>query len=339
MYCSFFGFREKPFEVTPDPKFLFITPVYQEILSALMYGIRERRGIIAIVGDVGTGKTLMLKTALERMELKTKAVMLCNSDLTFKQLLFMALCDLGLAKPNRDMGKGEAIQRLRDFAIQQSEIGGNVVLIIDEAQNLSRKVIENLRMLSNFEAQNHNLIQIVLSGQNELDDILGAPKMRQMVQRISLKRYSRPLSNEETLNYIYHRLQVAGYEGTTLFTKASLKMICKYSEGLPRKINIICDNALLIGYGIAEQTIDAPVIEEVINDLGYRQVSNLLRNDEKTSRRFSGRAAITPSRVLVAAGIVGLVILLSALVFQSGFSTPGDSSSRVSQSSVEAGRK
>ena len=174
MYLNYYGFTDKPFEVTPDPKFLFMTPVYQEILSALIYGIHERRGFIAVVGEVGTGKTLMLNALLDRLDRKQKAAFIFNSDLTFKQILMMVLCDLGQAKPEARISKVDAIQRLNSFAIKQLERDGNVVIIIDEAQNISDKTMENIRMLSNLETRKHKLVQIVLCGQPELDEKLKA---------------------------------------------------------------------------------------------------------------------------------------------------------------------
>lgn len=267
MYNKFFGFSEKPFEVTPDPKFLFLTKVYKEILSALIYGIRERRGFIALVGEVGTGKTMMLNALLDRLDHRTKAAFIFNSDLTFRQMLIMAICDLGLAVPEENLSKVEAIQRLNNFAITEIEKDGYVVIIVDEAQSLSHKTMENLRMLSNLETRKHKLVQIILSGQPELDTKLSKPEWRQLVQRISLKRYSTSLDEEDTYRYIQHRLDIAGFKGPFLFNDEALNLIWKNSEGIPRKINILCDNALLIGYGIDKRIINREIIQEAINDL------------------------------------------------------------------------
>lgn len=267
MYCEFFGFNEKPFEVTPDPKFLYLTKVYQEILSALIYGIHERRGFIALVGEVGTGKTMMINALLDRLDRRTKVAFIFNSDLTFRQMLIMALCDLGLALPEENLSKVTAIQRLNDFAIAEYERDGYVVIVVDEAQSLSHKTMENLRMLSNLETRKHKLVQIILSGQPELDMKLSKPEWRQLVQRISLKRYSTKLSEEDTFRYIQHRLDIAGFKGPFLFNDEALNLIWEYSAGIPRKINIICDNALLIGYGIEKRIINKEIIQEAIDDL------------------------------------------------------------------------
>jgi type II secretory pathway predicted ATPase ExeA len=283
MYLNFYGFIDKPFEVTPDPKFLFITPGYQEILSALIYGIHERRGFIAVVGEVGTGKTLMLNALLDRLDRKHKVAFIFNSDLTFKQILMMVLCDIGQAEPEERISKVDAIQRLNSFAIKQLERDGNVVIIIDEAQNISDKTMENIRMLSNLETRKHKLVQIVLCGQPELDEKLSRYEWRQLVQRISLKRYAMTLHEEETYRYIQHRLDIAGYKGSSLFSQGSQKLIWEFSGGIPRKINILCDNALLIGYGLAKENIDEDIVNEAIHDLSWSPYLSHLESRESLS--------------------------------------------------------
>jgi type II secretory pathway predicted ATPase ExeA len=269
MYNKFFGFKDKPFEVTPDPKFLYLNQVYREILSALIYGIQERRGFITIVGEVGTGKTMIINALLDRLDNDTKVAFIFNSDLTFRQMLIMALYDLRLAKLEENLSKVKAIQRLNEFAIKQLERGGNVVIIIDEAQGLSYKTMENIRMLSNLETRKHKLVQIILSGQPELDDKLKKPEWRQLVQRISLKRYSTSLSEEDTYRYIKHRLKVAEYHGPSLFSEKALELIWLHSSGIPRKINILCDNMLLIGYGLNKKSLDEEIAIEAIEDLRW----------------------------------------------------------------------
>ena len=291
MYLNFYGFVDKPFEVTPDPKFLFMTPVYQEILSALIYGIHERRGFIAVVGEVGTGKTLMLNALLDRLDRKQKAAFIFNSDLTFKQILMMVLCDLGQAKPEERISKVDAIQRLNSFAIKQLERDGNVVIIIDEAQNISDKTMENIRMLSNLETRKHKLVQIVLCGQTELDEKLNRHGWRQLVQRISLKRYATKLNEEDTRRYLRHRLEVAGFKGSSLFSEGAQKRIWEFSGGIPRKINILCDNALLIGYGLAREIVDEDIIKEAIHDLSWSPYQDELAVQGKTAVETSGLIA------------------------------------------------
>ena len=267
MYCNFYEFSEKPFNVTPDPKFLFLSPSHGESLASLIYGIRERRGFIAIMGEVGTGKTTLINTAIERLDTDTKIACINNTSMTFLQILKMALFDFGVAKPDENLSKELAIQRMNDFVIRQLASGGNVVLIVDEGQNLDRQSLENLRLLSNLETAKQKLLQIIISGQPELDATLRTPELRQLAQRISLKRYLMPLDEKETYAYLKHRLTVANYKGSHLFERRAMQLIWEHSEGIPRKINVLCDNALLIGYGTGLKKITFNIIEEAIKDL------------------------------------------------------------------------
>ena len=248
MYCNHYGFSEEPFEITPDPNFLYMSPGHEEVLTSIIYGIQSRRGIMAIVGEVGTGKTTLLNTALEWLSEKTKVAYVINFDVDFDDLLNMALVNLGLMRADQTLTKIEALQRLKDFALKQLSDSGNVALIVDEAQNLNQKAMENLRLLSNLETPKHKLVQIVLSGQPELEIKLARPELRQLTERISIRRHIDPLKEKETYAYIKHRLEVAGYKGPMLFSPEAQHLIWKISQGVPRKINILCDNALLIGY-------------------------------------------------------------------------------------------
>jgi general secretion pathway protein A len=278
MYRKFYGFSEKPFEVTPDPRFLYLSPAHQEMLASLIYGIRERRGFITIVGEVGTGKTTLLNTVLDRLDENTKVAFIFNTDVTFMQMLLMALVDLGAARSTEKLSKVEALTRLNNFTIQQLAKGINVVLIVDEAQNLDLRTMESMRLLSNLETRKHKLVQIILSGQPELDIKLSQPELRQLAQRISLKRYITPLTEKETYDYIQHRLAIGGYKGPSLFSRKAKQLIWEYSEGVPRKINILCDNALLIGYGLRNRKINEPVMKEAINDLSWSPFSGTIES-------------------------------------------------------------
>ena len=319
MYCNFFGFSETPFDVTPDPKFLYLSPGPREMLAALVYGIRYRRGFITIVGEVGTGKTTLLNTILGQLDEKTKVAYIFNTAVTFEQMLTMALLDLGLARSDETVSKVEAIQRLNDFAIRQLASGGNVVLIVDEAQNLDGDSMENLRLLSNLETPKHKLIQIILSGQPELDVKLSRPELRQLAQRISLRRYINPLSEKETYEYIQHRLSVADYSGPSLFSRRARQMIWEYSEGVPRKINILCDNALLVGYAMGGKTIEASIVEEAIRDLSWSPFSEAVERQAKTpteERLPQSKGRTYRPRLVLAASLVFLacVILVTWLL-------------------------
>jgi type II secretory pathway predicted ATPase ExeA len=273
MYIKHFGLKEKPFDVTPDPKFLYLSPAHREALAALVYGIQERRGFITIVGEVGTGKTTLLNALLARLDEQTKVAYIFNTDLTFEQLLRVTLVELELADPSEKLYKIEALHRLNQFAIKQLASGGNVVLIVDEAQNLDDRSMENFRLLSNLETPKHKLVQIVLCGQPELDKKLNRPELRQLAQRISLKRYITPLNEKETYEYIKHRLAIVNGKSPTLFGRKAQQLIWEYSGGIPRKINILCDNALLIGYGLKNKKIKAAIVEEAIRDMSWSPFS------------------------------------------------------------------
>jgi general secretion pathway protein A len=269
MYCEFFGFSERPFSITPDPKYLYLSPIHEELLSSLVYGIQEGLGLISIVGEVGTGKTTILNTAFDWLSSKTKLVYIFNFDLNFEDLIVMILVELGLAKTSDTLPKIEAIKRLKAFALEQLLAGGTVALIVDEAQNLNRQDMENLRLLSNLETRTHKLIQIVMSGQPELDHKLDSSELRQLKQRISLRRCIHPLSEKETFAYIQHRLSVADYNGHELFAGDARDMIWTFTGGVPRKINILCDNALRICSSRMRNKITAALVEDAARELRW----------------------------------------------------------------------
>jgi general secretion pathway protein A len=274
MYCKFFGFSEKPFDPTPQPRFLYLSSAHREALASLLYGIRERRGFITLVGDVGTGKTIVLRATLDQLDEKTRVALIINPELRFIDLLALVLNELGLRRPKEKILKVQALHRLNQFAIRQLAQNSNVVLMVDEAQHLSSNALENLRLLSNLESRERKLIQIVLAGQPELDVKLSRHDMRQFVQRISLRRYIMPLSRKETYEYILHRLQVAGYSRRRFFSDRALELIWKFSRGVPRRINILCDNVLLIAYSRNQKKIKAAVMKEAVKDLSYSPFVN-----------------------------------------------------------------
>lgn len=269
MYFNFYGFSKRPFDLTPDPSFLYLSPGHREALASLIYGIMERRGFITIIGEVGTGKTTLLRALLEQLDEHTKVGFIFNTDITFEEMLNMAVVDLGLSDPEEPLTKVRALARLNKFAIEQLTRGNKVAIIVDEAQNLDRQCMENIRLLSNLETGDQKLIQIILSGQPELDSKLKQPELRQLAQRISIKRYVTPLNENETYDYIQHRLAIANCKNKNIFSSRAKRLIWEYSEGVPRKINILCDNAFLIGYGLQKKRIKSQIIEEAIKDLSY----------------------------------------------------------------------
>jgi general secretion pathway protein A len=265
MYNDYFGFREKPFNVTPDPRYFYTNPIYQEAYASLLYGIRERKGFIVLTGEVGTGKTTLLRRLMNSPEENIRLVFFYNTMLSFEELVSFACDELGLLV--KGTGRLQKIQALNEFLIAQSKNGGTVVLLVDEAQNLTDDVLENLRLLSNLETPSEKLLQIVLVGQTELDAKLGQPQLRQIKQRVALHCRLDRLKDREVGPFINYRLRMAGYERENLFTAEAIQEVASYSKGIPRLINIICDNALLIGYATAAKKISAEVIREVANDL------------------------------------------------------------------------
>ncbi len=265
MYSYFFGFSEKPFNVTPDPKFLFLTESHQEALSSMVYGIKERRGFISISGEVGTGKTTLIHHLLDNLDRKVKAVFLYQTRISFEQLLKEILLELELPVAAGD--KTSLIRQLNDYLIQMLARDENLAMIIDEAQNLSQEVMEELRLLSNLETSRSKLLQIVFVGQPELEAKLNSVDLRQLKQRIGIRRQIRPLTKEESGKYIEHRLSLVGSSTSKVFSTEAVSLICQYAQGIPRTINILCDNAFLIGYGLTKEKIDANIIREVIRDM------------------------------------------------------------------------
>jgi general secretion pathway protein A len=271
MYCEYFGFKEKPFNITPDPSFLYLSTGHEDLLTSIVYGIQERKGFIVVVGGVGTGKTTILNSALDWLSQKTKVAYVCNYNLNFEELLTMALLELGLTKPGVQLAKVDALQCLKDFAQKQLTRGGNVAIIVDEAQNLDFNAMENLRLLSNMETPKHKLIQIVLCGQPELDAKLDLPELVQLRERVVVRRRIQPLNEKETYEYIQHRLEIADHPGTDLFEFKALSAIWNYTAGVPRKINILCDNALSIAFNNNTRMIDQAIMKEALKDLRWKQ--------------------------------------------------------------------
>jgi general secretion pathway protein A len=265
MYIDYFGFQEKPFSVTPDPRFFYTNPSYQEAYASLLYGIHERRGFIVLTGEIGTGKTTLLRRLMENMESNDRFVFFYNTTLTFEELLDFICDELGL--PSKESGRLQKIQVLNQFLMEQVAKKGTVVLLIDEAQNLGEEVLENLRLLSNLETATEKLLQIVLVGQPELETKLNQPELRQLRQRIAMQCRLERLDDEEVGPFITYRLSAVGYKRQQLFIPDAIQEIAYYSKGFPRLINILCDNALLIAYATSQKRITADIIREAAGDL------------------------------------------------------------------------
>ena len=265
MYNSYFGFPESPFNVTPDPRFFYTNPVYQEAFAALRYGIEAKKGFTVITGEVGTGKTTLLRKLMRNSGDTIHSVFIFNTLLSFPELLQLILHDLSIAP--REPSKVAMLQELNDYLIKQLKQGHVVAVLVDEAQNLSDEALEGLRLLSNLETDQDKLLQIVLMGQPELKAKLDQPGLRQLKLRVAFQCQLAPLKDEETGPYIDFRLRAVGYTGKDLFQPDAVQQIAFYSQGIPRLINIICDNALLNAYAESKKIVSAHMIQEVGRDL------------------------------------------------------------------------
>jgi general secretion pathway protein A len=265
MYDKHFGFKEPPFSVTPNPRFFYKSPIYEEAFSVLRYGIEGRKGFIVITGEAGTGKTTLLRMLMHTMASSVHTAFIFNPQLNFTELLRLILNDLGV--PNSTDDRLTLIGLLNDYLIEQLKKGNTVALLVDEAQHLGGEMLEELRLLSNLETDKEKLIQIVLMGQPELGWKLDQPELRQLKQRVSLRCHLFPLSRRDVSHYIAYRVKTAGYESKELFVPEAIERIASYSSGIPRFINIICDNALLIAYSASKHQVSATMIEEVARDL------------------------------------------------------------------------
>lgn len=265
MYEKFYGFKEKPFNVTADPSFFYLSRRHKEAFSHLVYGIQDRKGILEITGEVGTGKTTLCRVLLNHLDKQTKTAFILNPYLSQVQLLQAIIADFGMNIKSRT--QLALINALNDFLLQEAHCGNNVVILIDEAQNLSSRQLEQVRLLSNIETEKLKLLQIVLVGQPELCDKLKRPNLRQINQRISVRYHILPLDRDEISGYINHRLRIAGAESKIEFNQDALNEIYSYSGGTPRLINIICDRALLAGFVLETNEISANIIKKCIEEL------------------------------------------------------------------------
>ena len=266
MYEKFYKLKEKPFNVTSDANFFFQSKCHQEAIAYLIYGISERKGILCITGEVGTGKTTLCRALLDRLEKDVKTAFILNPYFSEKQLLEAVVEDFGLHPSRRT--KLALVGELNKFLLQLASEGKNAVLIIDESQNLNQKQLEQIRLLSNLETAKEKLLQIILVGQPELEEKLKEENLRQLKQRIMVHYKINPLDKDELRKYILHRLDVAGSNGRIRFEKDSIDEIYSFSCGVPRLINIICDLALLMGFVKGKCVIDGQIIQNVRKEFG-----------------------------------------------------------------------
>jgi general secretion pathway protein A len=283
MYLAFYGLDEKPFNTTPDPKFLYLTPSHREALAQLTYAVQEGKGFLTLTGEIGTGKTTLLRTVLQRLGPGTAAAFVGNSRLSFDGLLEYVLEDLGV--PVAGTSPAQRLVALNRFLIERRRAGQRTVIIIDEAQNLDVPTLEEIRLLSNFESPEAKLLQILLVGQPELEAKLGLPELRQLEQRLELRCRIRRLTVTETRDYIRARLRVANARDLALFSDRAVARIATAARGVPRRVNILCDHCLVIGYADQKRRIEPDVVEQAVASANGAPK----RHERATDRHGRGR--------------------------------------------------
>ncbi len=269
MYEEFYQLGQPPFRITPDPEFLYLSPSHKEALAAIVYGVDERKGFIVVLGEVGLGKTTIVRSYLAAHDpARLSPAYVFNANVTFKALLDTIYQELGIAdKPADEFGM---VNRLHQWLIEEYRQGRNVVLVVDEAQNMPVETLENLRVLSNLETATNKLLQIVLVGQPEFDDRLHLPELRQLRQRVAVRCTLLPFTDAESRAYVEYRLEKAGASTSSVFTRGALRRIVGQARGIPRTLNILCDNALITGLGYLKAPVTAAIVREVVGDLEGR---------------------------------------------------------------------
>jgi len=279
MYLDFFALHRRPFTAAPDPSFFYPSDKHKEALACILYAIEQRKGFALITGEVGAGKTTICRAALLRFEGPTETAVVTNTYITPKQLI-EAVCDeLGL--DTRGFSKFRMVQRLNDFLIERYAQNIRVVLIIDEAQNLDKRTLEEVRLLGNLETDEDKLLQVILVGQPELRRKISSPELRQLNQRIAVKFHLYPLTLEEGCDYIDHRLRVAGSNGREIFAAEAMQNVHEYAGGVPRIINLVCDHALLQAYVSDERLVTGETVRTVI-----REIEGYYMGPERENRRM-----------------------------------------------------
>jgi general secretion pathway protein A len=265
MYKKFFGLKENPFNVNPDPRYLFLTQNTQEALACLTYGIETRKGFILLTGEVGTGKTTLVNKLLEWLHKeRVSTAFVFNPRLSVSQFFDFMMADFGIPCDSRQ--KGQMLMKLNQWLLERYQAGERAVLIVDEAQNLSPQMLEEIRLLTNLETSTEKLLQIVLAGQPELEQKLNQPQLRQLRQRITLRTKTRQLTLDETQGYIQERLRIAGAENVDLFSPEAIAAIHSYARGIPRVTNLLCEHALVSSFVDQKNPVPPEIVDEVAHD-------------------------------------------------------------------------
>jgi general secretion pathway protein A len=292
MYKSYFGLKENPFNVNPDPRYLYLTKQIEEALTGLMYGIQTRKGFITLTGEVGTGKTTLVNRLLDWLrQRRTRTAFLFNSRMNTSHLFDFILAEFEIACESRT--KSQQLMKLNQWLLERYRAGETAVLIVDEAQNLSYPVLEEIRMLTNLETSTEKLLQIVLSGQPELEEKLKLPQLRQLKQRITLRCKTAPLTKEQTHAYIAERLRIAGTSGEQIFSPEAMDTVHMYSLGIPRVVNLLCEHALINTYVEQERVVRPKIVEDIAREFQLDEIepipppgSSRIDNDIYNSETF-----------------------------------------------------
>jgi general secretion pathway protein A len=266
MYTKFYGFKEKPFEITPDPKFVYLGEIHQEALAHLQYAIREGKGFSVLTGEAGTGKTTLVHFLLSNLEGRVRTAYIFNPIMDRTDFLNFICNDLGITLGGMQT-RGQSLMALHDFLLRCFIDDEKVFLIVDEAQSLEPGLLQEIRLLTNLETAKHKLLHVILLGQPELNKTLRQRRFRSLKQRITVRYHLRPLRIKETAEYILYRLKRAGSRDLSIFDNDSIKEIHNYSKGIPRLINTVCDNALLTGFALEERRIGKTIVRDVIQEL------------------------------------------------------------------------
>jgi general secretion pathway protein A len=274
MYQQFFGLKESPFNVNPDPRYLYLTRQAQEALACLTYGIETRKGFIVLTGEVGTGKTTLINKLLEWLRgERVHTAFVFNPRLSIPQFFDFMMADFGVSCESTM--KSQVLMRLNHWLLDLYRAGERAVLIVDEAQNLSLQMLEEIRLLTNLETSTEKLLQIVLAGQPELDRKLNLPELRQLRQRVTLRAKTGPLTLEDTRGYIHERLRIAGADGQEIFTPEAVTIIHQYARGIPRVTNLLCEHALINAYVDQKRPIAPEIVQQAVRDFDLDEVDPL----------------------------------------------------------------
>lgn len=270
MYLNFFNLNKEPFQITPDPSFLYLSPGHKEALASIIYGVEKKKGFVLITGAVGTGKTTILRAYLETAEkVKLRTIYLFNANVSYHNLLRYIFRELSLVAESDEIS--DMVNQLHRTLIHEYRQGRNILLLIDEAQNMPVDTLENLRMLSNLETATEKLIQIVFSAQPEFEKTLDLKELKQLKQRIAVKAVIHPLTREESLAYVHHRLRKAADRDPVIFSPTALKEIVWIASGIPRVINVLCDNSLITAFGYGKKKVGIRVVKEICRDFGMQK--------------------------------------------------------------------